>query len=66
MTRVEDQFVVHGITILTLNEDMPHSDWRKVRIDGEMFDYIPAMDCGFNVLGIKGEHEFVGKEIQFV
>lgn len=70
--KVIDSWNVAGMTLLTLSESIPKGSWSKVVIDGESFKPLIPMYAGDisrvknNSIGIRGEHDFTGKTIEFV
>lgn len=63
--KITECISIADMTVLFLPEDMPKSGWRKVRVDGILFDPIPVMDVREPTIAIKGNYDFTGKEISF-
>lgn len=70
--KVIDSLSIAGITLLALSEELPSRNWKSVVIDGQTFDALRPMYAGDisqvkdNSIGIRGEHDFTGKTIEFV
>ena len=70
--KVIDSLSIAGITLLALSEELPSRNWKSVVIDGQRFDALRPMYAGDisqvkdNSIGIRGEHDFTGKTIEFV
>ena len=55
--------------ILILDEKIPSKAFKKYRIGGKEYEAIPVHVPGENLLkaiGLKGEGEFTGKEVEFI
>lgn len=69
---VTDSWNVAGLTVLTLSEPLPDGAWKSVVVDGEKLEALRPMYAGDisnlknNAVGIRGEHDFTGKTIEFV
>ncbi|OFK24995.1 hypothetical protein [Olsenella sp. HMSC062G07] len=69
---VTDNWNVAGLTVLTLSEPLPDGAWKSVAVDGEKFEALRPMYAGDisqvknNPIGIRGEHGFTGKTIEFL
>ncbi len=70
--RVTDCTHIAGMTLLALSEELPKGPWKNVAIGGEVFEPLLPMYAGDisrvknNSLGIRGEHDFTGEDIEFV
>lgn len=70
--KVTDSWSVAGLTVLTLSEPLPSSPWKSIIVDGEKFEALRPMYAGDisqvkdNSIGVRGEHDFTGKAIEFV
>lgn len=69
--RVTDCSNIAGLTLLVLSEELPNGSWGRVIIDGESYKPLIPMYAGDisrvknKSIGIRGEHDFLGKEIEF-
>ena len=69
---VTDSWNVAGLTVLTLSEPLPGGAWKSVVVDGEKLEALRPMYAGDisqvkdNSIGVRGEHGFTGKAIEFV
>ena len=70
--KVTDSWSVAGLTVLTLSEPLPSSPWKSIIVDGEKFEALRPMYAGDisqvkgNSIGVRGEHNFTGKTVEFV
>lgn len=70
--KVIDSWNIRGMTLLTLSDSIPNGGWRRIVIDGEIFEPIIPMYAGDvsrtknNAIGISGRHDFTGKTVEFV
>ena len=69
---INDCWCVADMTWVILSGSIPVGRWNSVVIDGKSYDAILPMYAGDisrlknNSIGIKGEHDFTGKEVEFV
>lgn len=62
---------IAGMTLLTLSDDLPKGSWKHIIIGGKSFEPLVPMYAGDiscvknNSVGIRGEHDFAGKQIDF-
>lgn len=56
----------HVSTVLFLDDDMPPTAWRKVRIGGELYTPIFMSGAPKDKIALKGRHELDGLEVEFV
>lgn len=69
---INDCWCVAGMTWVILSGSIPIGRWNSMVIDGKNYDVMLPMYAGDisrlkdNSIGIKGEHDFTGKEIEFV
>lgn len=58
------------LCILYLNEaktvTSPTDDYRNYRIDGKIYKPIPMSHTGGKCIAVRGEGNFVGKEVEFI
>ncbi len=70
--KVTDSWSVAGLTVLTLSEPLPEGTWESVSVDGQKFEVLRPMYAGDisqvkdNSIGVRGEHDFTGKTVEFV
>lgn len=70
--KVTDSWNVAGMTILTLSDGLPEHTWRSIVIDGQAFEPRIPMYGGDtsrlknNMVSVRGEHDFTGKDVEFV
>ncbi len=70
--KATDSWSVAGLTVLTLSEPLPSSPWKSIIVDGEKFEALRPMYAGDisqvkgNSIGVRGEHNFTGKTVEFV
>lgn len=70
--KVIDCSHVAGLTLLALSEELPKKSWRHVIIGGKIYEPLIPMYAGDifhaknNSIGIRGEHDFIDKEVEFV
>lgn len=69
--KVTDSWSVAGLTVLTLSESLPEGTWKSISVDGQKFEVLRPMYAGDisqvkdNSIGVRGEHDFTGKTIEF-
>jgi hypothetical protein len=54
------------MTVLFLDEELPVTDWRSLRVDGVRYEARMVMDAGKNVIAVDGAHDLTGKTVEFV
>lgn len=54
-----------GIYVLLLNEETPFKPFWKYRIGGKIYDPVPVTGSN-KAISVKGEGDFVGKEVEFL
>lgn len=64
--RIRDCRVINGMTVLLFDEDMPHTKWHRLVIDGRDYEPIPVMDAKRSCIAVRGSVSLVGKEVAFV
>lgn len=70
--KATDSWSVAGLTVLTLSEPLPEGTWESVSVDGQKFEVLRPMYAGDisqvkgNSIGVRGEHNFTGKTVEFV
>lgn len=64
--RVVNEFSVVGITVLTLDSDLPLTAYRNYKINGVLYKPVNAYDIGKNAIAIKANGSFVGQSVEFV
>ena len=69
MSKVTEQWspLNDGRWVLYLDVPLPkYKPYRSYRIDGKIYKPIPMSHTGGKCIAIKGEGNFVGKEVEFV
>jgi hypothetical protein len=64
--RIQDCTEISGITLITLDHDLPNTSWRKLVIEGSEYDPIIPMDIGSQCVAVAGTYDFTGREITFL
>ena len=71
LMKVTDCAHIAGITLLTLSDELPKGPWKHIIVDEKSFEPLVPMYAGDiscvknNSVGIRGEHDFTGKQIEF-
>lgn len=65
MATVINCISLHGYTLLKYKGELPIKNWNKLKIDGVIYEPIPAYDLECTV-AIKGEYDYAGREIEFI
>lgn len=69
--KVTDCSHIAGLTLLELSEELPKKPWQHVIIGGKIYEPMVPMYAGDisrvkdNSIGIRGEHDFMGMEVDF-
>lgn len=63
---VEEWHAVKDIYLLTLDSPPPKDGFKSVKIDGKVYKPLYTHNVGQNDIGVKGDGNFVGKEVEFV
>lgn len=70
--KVTDSWNIAGLTVLSLSGSLPNSPWKSFIVDAEKFEALVPMYAGDisqvkdSSIGVRGEHDFTGKTIEFV
>ena len=67
MCKVVSQWNILGDTyLLTLDSPPPDEDFRAFRIGGKIYSPLYTHNVGHNDIGVEGNGDFVGKQVEFV
>ena len=64
--KILDCHEIGSMTVLFLDEELPVTDWRSLRVDGVRYEARMVMDAGKNVIAVDGAHAPPGKPVEFV
>lgn len=70
--KIVDANVLHlpgerdNITVLTLDGNFPNTKWDSIVVDGERYTSLYMSGARFDLVAIEGEHDFVGKDVEFI
>lgn len=56
----------HESTVLRLDGEWPHSNWKSLRIGGRLYKFLWVTGAGTDIAGVPGIHDFSGMEVEFV
>lgn len=64
--KILDCHEIGNMTVLFLDEELPVTGWRSIRIDDVRYEARMVMDAGKNVIAVDGVHDLTGKTVEFV
>lgn len=64
--KILDCHEIGSMTVLFLDEELPVTNWRSLRVDGVHYEARMVMDAGKNVIAVDGAHDLTGKTVEFV